>query len=139
MEEKQKNKINELTESGIYARFYSFFLLPLMMVLLGTFFYIFIGYTTSEDETFSKLMADINNGSNSKRWHAAFRLGKQLSVNPDFISKNNEKDFLISSYQRAINYEKSINDNYEDKYKLRMYLIMAMGNTMDDYYGDVLL
>ena len=73
MEEKQKNKINQLTESGIYARFYSFFLLPLMMVLLGTFFYILIGYTTSEDETFSKLMADINNGSNSKRWHAAFR------------------------------------------------------------------
>ena len=52
---------------------------------------------------------------------------------------NNEKNFLITSYQKAINYEKSINDTYKDKYKLRMYLIMAMGNTMDDYYGEVLI
>ena len=50
MEEKQKNKINELTDSGIYARFYSFFLLPLMITIFGVMFFLIVKFLTFESE-----------------------------------------------------------------------------------------
>ena len=149
MKQENQNKTNNpSSESSMtseqYSRFYSFFLLPLMIAVLGSLFFIAGRSITSEDNGFSKLIGDINNGSHSKRWHAAYRLGVELSSGSNskaFPNTIQEKNMLINAYKNSIDYEKSINDNKKnsDKYNLRAYLIVAMGRTRDIYYGETLL
>ena len=67
------------------------------------------------------LLNNIKFGSSSKRWQSAYELSKILS-NKEFISKDNsfEKMFVDA-------YKKSTHDDY----KVRMYLLLAMGKTKD--------
>jgi len=147
LEQKHQNKIkdsisDDTMSSAVYARFYSFFLLPLMVAVLGSLFFIGFKSITEEDNDFSKLISDINDGSHSKRWHAAYRLGVELSASSDseaFPDEQHEKDMLINTYKNSIDYEKSISKDNKDKYNLRSYLTIAMGKTKDTYYGEVLL
>ncbi len=147
MSQEQQNKVSNSNSdpsmtSEQYSRFYSFFLLPLMIAVLGSLFFIVFESMTEEDNGFEKLISDINDGSHSKRWHAAYRLGVELSANSEseaFPMDDRQKNMLINTYENSIDYENSINDKNPDKYNLRSYLIIAMGKTRDSYYGEALL
>ena len=153
MKKEQENKNIQSTpdtsmSSAAYARFYSFFLLPLMIAFVLIPLVIALIYRDSdggvlfgEDRTFSTLISNINDGSNSKRWHAAYSLAVELN-NPEsesFPNEKYEKDKFINSYKKSINFEESMNKDDSTKYYLRSYLIIAMGRTRDDYYGEILL
>ena len=129
MEEKEKKTIDELGQSKIYVLFYSFFLLPLMITIFGVMFFLIVKFLTFESENPYDLLNNIKIGSESKRWQSAYELSKILS-DPDLIPTDNSfKEMLINTYEKS----------FQDDYKVRMYLILAMGKTHDNYYGDVLL
>ena len=129
MKEKENNKINELEPSRIYVLFYSFFLLPLMITIFGVMFFLIVKFLTFESEDPHDLLNNIKFGSASKRWQSAYELSKILSNSEFILNDNSFKEAFVDVY------EKSEYDNY----KVRMYLILAMGRTQDDYYGSILL
>ena len=129
MEEKEKNTIDELGQSRIYVIFYSFFLLPLMITIFGVMFFLIVKFLTFETEDPYDLLNNIKFGSASKRWQSAYELSKILS-NEDLIpNENSFKEMFVNAYQKSTH----------DDYKVKMYLILAMGKTKDHYYGEVLL
>lgn len=127
-----KNSTNE-QNSRVYALFYSFFLLPLMIVILlglfaGGYFYIkySLVYETADPMHY---LNNIKIGAASKRWQSAYELSKILA-NPDLVPQSDS-----FSNQMISMYEKSIHDDP----KVRTYLALAMGITKDEKYLEVLL
>ena len=129
MEYKETNKVNEVAESRVYVLFYSLFLLPLMITIFGVMFFLIVKFLTFETEDPYDLLNNIKYGSASKRWQSAYELSKILS-DQDLIPKESSfKDMFINAYQKSTH----------DDYKVKMYLILAMGKTKDVYYGDALI
>ena len=129
MIEKEKNKIDELGQSRIYVIFYSFFLLPLMITIFGVMFFLIVKFLTFESEDPYDLLNNIKFGSASKRWQSAYELSKILSNDELIPEEDSFKQMFIDTYKKSA---------YDD-YKVRMYLLLAMGRTQDSYYGDMLL
>ena len=129
MAQNKKNKIDELGQSRIYVLFYSFFLLPLMITIFGVMFFLIIKFLTFETDDPYDLLNNIKFGSASKRWQSAYELSKILSDEALIPSEHSFKDMFINAYQKS---------NHDD-YKVKMYLILAMGKTKDSYYGETLL
>ena len=129
MIEKEKNKIDELGQSRIYVIFYSFFLLPLMITIFGVMFFLIVKFLTFESEDPYDLLNNIKFGSASKRWQSAYELSKILSNDELIPEEDSFKQMFIDTYKKSA---------YDD-YKVRMYLLLAMGRTQDSYYGDILL
>ena len=129
MEDKQKNNIDELDQSRVYVLFYSFFLLPLMITIFGVMFFLIVKFLTFETEDPYDLLNNIKFGSASKRWQSAYELSKILSDEELIPSENSFKEMFINAYQKSTH----------DDYKVKMYLILAMGKTKDVYYGDALM
>ena len=129
MIEKEKNKINGLEQSRIYVLFYSFFLLPLMITIFGVMFFLTVKFLTFETDDPYDLLNNIKFGSASKRWQSAYELSKILSNDELIPEEDSFKQMFIDTYKKSA---------YDD-YKVRMYLLLAMGRTQDSYYGDILL
>ena len=129
MEDTQKNNIDELDQSRVYVLFYSFFLLPLMITIFGVMFFLIVKFLTFETEDPYDLLNNIKFGSASKRWQSAYELSKILSDEELIPSDNSFKEMFINAYQKSTH----------DDYKVKMYLILAMGKTKDVYYGDALM
>ena len=129
MEDTQKNNIDELDQSRVYVLFYSFFLLPLMITIFGVMFFLIVKFLTFETEDPYDLLNNIKFGSASKRWQSAYELSKILSDKELIPSENSFKEMFINAYQKSTH----------DDYKVKMYLILAMGKTKDVYYGDALM
>ena len=129
MEDTQKNNIDELDQSRVYVLFYSFFLLPLMITIFGVMFFLIVKFLTFETEDPYDLLNNIKFGSASKRWQSAYELSKILSDEELIPSDNSFKEMFINAYQKSTH----------DDYKVKMYLILAMGKTKDLYYGDALM
>ena len=129
MEDTQKNNIDELDQSRVYVLFYSFFLLPLMITIFGVMFFLIVKFLTFETEDPYDLLNNIKFGSASKRWQSAYELSKILSDEELIPSDNSFKEMFINAYQKSTH----------DDYKVKMYLILAMGKTKDIYYGDALM
>ena len=129
MKDTQKNNIDELDQSRVYVLFYSFFLLPLMITIFGVMFFLIVKFLTFETEDPYDLLNNIKFGSASKRWQSAYELSKILSDEELIPSDNSFKEMFINAYKKSTH----------DDYKVKMYLILAMGKTKDVYYGDALM
>lgn len=121
-------QIQGTNSSKVYVLFYSFFLIPLMIAVIGASFFIIFKFLTLEPKSPSDLLNDVKIGSATKRWQSAFELSKLLAKNTDALKDGLFKNQLISAYQQSIH----------DDERVRMYLALAMGRTGDLIYGESL-
>lgn len=115
--------------SKVYALFYSFFLIPLMITIFGVLFFFLFEILTYEKQDPQYLLNNIKSGSLTKRWQSAYELSN-LMRDPEKIPKD---DLFIN--QMISMYEKSI---YDDS-RVRTYLALAMGQTGNEKFGNVLV
>ena len=115
--------------SKVYALFYSFFLIPLMMTIFGVLFFFLFKMLTYEKQDPYHLLNNIKSGSLTKRWQSAYELSN-LMTDPSKIP-----DDPLFVNQIITMYEKSIHDDS----RVRTYLALAMGQTENILFGDVLM
>jgi HEAT repeat protein len=116
-------------QSRVYVLFYSFFLIPLMVTIIGVLFFMVVRFVTFESGNPQEYLTQIKIGSASKRWQSAYELSKILS-DPDKAPLDEQfKNSIISAFEESLH----------DDPKVRMYLALAMGRTADDAYGASLL
>ncbi len=120
--------LQESNSSRVYVLFYSFFLIPLMIAVIGTSFFIIVKFLTLEPKSASDLLNDVKIGSATKRWQSAFELSKILANDTEIFEDNLFRNQLISAYKYSIH----------DDERVRMYLALAMGRTGDQLYGEAL-
>ena len=83
MNENQKlDQVNN--PSKVYALFYSFFLIPLMITIFGVLFFFLFKMLTYEKQDPYHLLNNIKSGSLTKRWQSAYELSN-LMTNPSKI------------------------------------------------------
>ena len=121
--------IKNNNEGKVYTLYYAFFLIPLMITILGVMFFFTFKVLTHETSSPVDYLNNVQYGAATKRWQSAFELSKLLS-NPDLSSLNEGFHMRMISV-----YEKSIHDDPS----VRMYLALAMGRTRNPIYGDVLI
>ena len=116
-------------QSRVYVLFYSFFLIPLMITVIGVLFFMVVRFVTFESGNPQEYLTQIKIGSASKRWQSAYELSKILS-DPDKVPLDNQfKNSIISAFEKSLH----------DDPKVRMYLALAMGRTGDVAYGEPLM
>ncbi len=116
-------------QSRVYVLFYSFFLIPLMITVIGVLFFMLVRFVTFESGNPQEYLTQIKIGSASKRWQSAYELSKILSK-PDELQLDDQfKNSIISAFEQSL---------YDDP-KVRMYLALAMGRTGDSSYGPYLM
>tara|TARA_B100001750_G_C15491680_1_gene591665 strand:+ start:887 stop:1753 length:867 start_codon:yes stop_codon:yes gene_type:complete len=115
--------------SKVYALFYSFFLIPLMITIFGVLFFFLFKMLTYEKQDPYHLLNNIKSGSLTKRWQSAYELSN-LMTDPSKIP-----DDALFVNQIITMYEKSIHDDS----RVRTYLALAMGQTENILFGDVLM
>ena len=114
------NDIQELSNpSRIYALFYSFFLIPLMLTIFGVLFFFLFKMLTYEKQDPYHLLNNINSGSLTKRWQSAYELSNLMSDTTKI-----PRDQLFVNQLKTL-YDKSIHDDS----RIRTYLALAMGQT----------
>ncbi len=124
-------KLNSLDNnpSKAYALFYSFFLIPLMITIFGVLFFFLFKMLTYEKQDPYHLLNNIKSGSLTKRWQSAFELSNLMTdtnnipIDPFFTSQ------MITMYKNSIH----------DDYRVRTYLALAMGQTKNIVFGDILM
>jgi hypothetical protein len=116
-------------QSRVYVLFYSFFLIPLMITVIGILFFFVVRFVTFESGNPQEYLTQIKIGSASKRWQSAYELSKILS-DPDKVPLDDQfKNSIINAFEKSL---------YDDP-KVRMYLALAMGRTGDYFYGKSLM
>ena len=116
-------------ESKVYTLYYAFFLIPLMITIVGVMFFFMFKVLTYEPNSPIDYLTDVQYGAASKRWQSAYELSKILA-NPDLIPLDD------GFHKRMIAvYEYSIHDDPT----VRMYLALAMGRTKNSIYGKPLM
>jgi len=116
-------------QSRVYVLFYSFFLIPLMITIIGLLFFMVVRFVTFESGNPQEYLTQIKIGSATKRWQSAYELSKILS-DPDKVPLDNQfKNSIINIFEQSVH----------DDPKVRMYLALAMGRTGDDAYGASLM
>jgi len=125
-----KNEI-PVENSRAYANFYSWFLLPLMIVLVGLGLAIPLFNTLyGESEDISYWMNEIKYGSYNKRWTSAQRMASIMMADTNQIPHDSGfQGKLIGALEEA----------RIDDYKMRFFLISIMGMTRDKAYGKTLV
>ena len=116
-------------QSRVYVLFYSFFLIPLMITVIGVLFFMVVRFVTYESGNPHEYLTQIKIGSASKRWQSAYELSKLLS-DPELVPTDGQfENSLIKAFEKS----------QHDDPKVRMYLALAMGRTGNDAYGESLL
>jgi len=105
--------------SKIYALFYSFFLIPLMITIFGVLFFFLFKMLTYEKQDPYHLLNNINSGALTKRWQSAYELSNLMSDS----TKIPTDQLFVNQLSKL--YEKSIHDDS----RIRTYLALAMGQT----------
>ena len=97
--------LQKKNEGKVYTLYYAFFLIPLMMTIVGVMFFFMFKVLTYETSSPVEYLADVQYGAASKRWQAAYELSKLLS-HPD-------QGHLNDAFHRRMIavYEHSIHDN----------------------------
>ena len=117
----------ELSNSSkMYALFYSFFLIPLMLTIFAVLFFFLFKMLTYEKQDPYHLLNNINSGSLTKRWQSAYELSNLMS---DLSKVPNDEIFFN---QIKSMYDKSIHDDP----RVRTYLALAMGQTGNSTFCD---
>ena len=117
--------------SRIYALFYSFFLIPLMMVVFGVLFYLLFNVLTDEPTDINQLLNKLETGSMRDKANASYRINKLFDDYPEKYSP----DFR----QRIIRIHKMSKAEFSIDKTLRLHVIMIMGNSKDTTYGQHLI
>ncbi|SVD83196.1 uncharacterized protein METZ01_LOCUS436050, partial [marine metagenome] len=102
---------------------------PLMMTIFGVLFFFLFKMLTYEKQDPYHLLNNIKSGSLTKRWQSAYELSN-LMTDPSRIP---EDPLFVN--QIITMYEKSIHDDS----RVRTYLALAMGQTENILFGDVLM
>ena len=126
--EKSNNNVDLSNSSKVYALFYSFFLIPLMITIFGVLFFFLFKMLTYEKQDPYHLLNNINSGSLTKRWQSAYELSNLMSD----TSKIPED--LLFLNQMVSMYKKSVHDDP----RVRTYMALAMGQTENKYFCEVL-
>ena len=132
MNDANENIVDEKSESSrIYSLFYSFFLIPLMIVVFGILFYLLFAVITEEPTDINQLLIKLETGSIRDKANASYRMNK-LFYNDPTIYNSTYRERIIKIH----NMSKSelLQDN-----TLRMHTIMIMGNSADTTFGSVLV
>ena len=121
---------NNVNSSKVYTLYYAFFLIPLIITIFGVMFFFMFKVLTYETSVPEDYLTDIQIGSATKRWQAAFELSKLLS-HPEIVPTDEDfKNKMISIYEHSIH----------DNPKVRTYMALAMGRTgQQEYYGPTLM
>ena len=120
---------NNVNSSKVYTLYYAFFLIPLMITIFGVMFFFMFKVLTYETSAPEDYLTDIQIGSATKRWQAAFELSKLLS-NPEMVPTDEGfKNKMISIYEHSIH----------DDPMVRTYMALAMGRTGQQEYGPTLM
>ena len=118
-----------VNSSKVYTLYYAFFLIPLIITIFGVMFFFMFKVLTYETSAPEDYLTDIQIGSATKRWQAAFELSKLLS-NPEMVPTDEGfKNKMISIYEHSIH----------DNPMVRTYMALAMGRTGQQEYGPTLM
>ena len=124
-----EEKTKSVNNSKVYTLYYAFFLIPLIITIFGVMFFFMFKVLTYETSSPQDYLTDIQIGSATKRWQAAYELSKLLS-NPEMLPNDEGfKNKMVSIYQHAIH----------DDPMVRMYMALAMGRTGQQDYGSILM
>ena len=115
--------------SKVYALFYSFFLIPLMLTIFSVLFFFLFKMLTYEKQDPHYLLNNISSGSLTKRWQSAYELSNLMSD----VTKIPTDQLFIN--QMITMYEKSIHDDP----RVRTYLALAMGQTKNVQFCSYLI
>ena len=116
-------------EGKVYTLYYAFFLIPLMITIVGVMFFFMFKVLTYESSSPVDYLTDVQYGAASKRWQAAYELSKLLA-NPDLIPLDDAfHKRMIAVYKHSIHDDPSV----------RMYIALAMGRTENSIYGKPLI
>ena len=120
---------NNVNSSKVYTLYYAFFLIPLIITIFGVMFFFMFKVLTYETSSPEDYLTDVQIGSATKRWQAAFELSKLLS-NPEMVPTDEGfKNKMISIYEHSIH----------DNPMVRTYMALAMGRTGQQEYGPTLM
>jgi len=120
---------NNVNSSKVYTLYYAFFLIPLMITIFGVMFFFMFKVLTYESSSPEDYLTDVQIGSATKRWQAAFELSKLLS-NPEMVPTDEGfKNKMVSIYEHSIH----------DNPMVRTYMALAMGRTGLEEYGPILM
>ena len=120
---------NNVNSSKVYTLYYAFFLIPLMITIFGVMFFFMFKVLTYETSSPEDYLTDVQIGSATKRWQAAFELSKLLS-NPKMVPTDEGfKNKMVSIYEHSIH----------DNPMVRTYMALAMGRTGQQEYGSILI
>ena len=126
----ENKPIKEISNpSKVYALFYSFFLIPLMITIFGVLFFFLFKMLTYEKQDPYHLLNNISSGSLTKRWQSAYELSNLMS---DFNQIPTD-DYFVSQIKTM--YQKSIHDDS----RVRTYLALAMGQTENTVFCEDLI
>ena len=131
-EEKSDITLESNTPEGssrAYALFYSFFLLPLSITILGVLFFLTFKFLTIESEDPYDYLNQIKVGSSTKRWQSAYELARILSNPSNFPESENFSNQLMLMYRKSIH----------DDPMVRTYLALSMGQSGKSLFGPTLM
>ena len=115
--------------SKVYTLYYAFFLIPLMITIIGVMFFFMFKVLTYETSSPMDYLTDVQYGAATKRWQAAYELSKLLASPEKVLLDDSFHKKMISVYEHSVH----------DDPTVRMYLALAMGRTNKQVYGDPLL
>ena len=126
----EQNSNNTENERGIIEILvHSFFVIPFIIVVFGVLFFFMWKMLANESDSAHDYLNEIKIGAATKRWQSAFELAKILA-NPDLVPTDEKfVNELIMVYRHSIH----------DDPQVRTYLALAMGQTSNIVFGEVLL
>ncbi len=109
---------------------HSFFVVPFLIAIFAVIVYLMVRILTVEPNTAQDYLEHVKIGGTTKRWQGAFELSKILS-NPNMVPKDERfVQDMISTFEYS---------THERDSRIRSYLAMAMGRTMDRRYSPTLI
>ena len=94
---------NPETNSKVYTLYYAFFLIPLMVTMLGVMFFFMFKVLTYETNTPLDYLNDVQYGAATKRWQSAYELSKILSENNLDALNDGFHQRMIAVYEHRLN------------------------------------
>ena len=84
----ENTTLNQKNEGKVYTLYYAFFLIPLMITIVGVMFFFMFKVLTYETSSPTDYLSNVQYGAASKRWQSAYELSKLLA-NPELVPLDN--------------------------------------------------
>ncbi len=116
-------------KSVLKVLIHSFVVIPVLIAVLGVFFFTFVSLLTREEQSPLDYLNDIKAGGASRRWQAAYELSRILNK-PNSITQNQRfVSEIINIFRQG----------EHDDVRVRQYLALAMGRTGNPSFLDPLV